>query len=290
MKKLIKTSVLACLSLLFFNCSSDDSTLPNEPDIIEPERPMIEKTYYLRSIDQNFYDQDETTKETYLLQASYKLNYDADFNLTTINYQDKGYTNGTLVREQAFDLLHTLDEKGRLQKMTFNDGTTLIEEHTYTYKEDLLQSIHFNLLAQGGAFTAKYRYNDKKQLISANALEANLLVDYSYNEQNQMNQFKISGQTLKVTYDDKLSPFYNLPFDLTSALLSFQYVFPYTYKFPNNITSFSMGGEVSDVDFTYNEANLPTKAVYYDGKREDKEIGFEITYTYEIRETEVARN
>jgi len=290
MKKLLKTSLLASLSLLLFNCSSDDSTLPNEPDIIEPERPIIKKTYYLRSIDQNYYDEDTASNETYLLQASYKLNYDADFNLTKITYQDKGYTNGSLVREQAFDIVHTLDEKGRLQNMTFSDGTTLIEEHTYTYNEDLLQSTHYNLLAQGGAFTAKYRYNNKKQLISANALEANLLVDYSYNEQNQMKQFKINGQTLKVTYDDKLSPFYNLPFDLTSALFNFQYVFPYTYKFPNNITSFSIGGEVSDVDFTYNEANLPTKAVYYDGKREDNEIGFDITYTYEIRETEVLRN
>lgn len=290
MEKLLKTSLLASLSLLLFNCSSDDSTLPNEPDIIEPERPIIKKTYYLRSIDQNYYDEDTASNETYLLQASYKLNYDADFNLTKITYQDKGYTNGSLVREQAFDIVHTLDEKGRLQNMTFSDGTTLIEEHTYTYNEDLLQSTHYNLLAQGGAFTAKYRYNNKKQLISANALEANLLVDYSYNEQNQMKQFKINGQTLKVTYDDKLSPFYNLPFDLTSALFNFQYVFPYTYKFPNNITSFSIGGEVSDVDFTYNEANLPTKAVYYDGKREDNEIGFDITYTYEIRETEVLRN
>lgn len=290
MKKLVQTSVLACLSLLLFNCSSDDSTRIDEPDIVKPEVPIIEKTYYLSSIEQNFYDEDTTKNETYLLQVSYKLKYDADFNLTTIEYQDKGYTNGTVVREQALNLFHTLDDKGRLKTFSFKSGDILIEEHNYTYKEDVLRSIHYNLIAQGGAFTAKLHYNDKKQLISNNALEANLLVDYSYNAQNQMNQFKISGQTMKVTYDDKRSPFYNLPFDLTSVLFNLNYVFPYTYKFPNNITSFTLGGEVSDVDFTYNEANLPTKAIYYDGKREDKEIGFDITYTYEVKETEVPRN
>lgn len=287
MKKLLKTSFIASLSLFLFNCSSDDSTAIIEGPCPGPEPIETEKTYYLSAIEQNYYDEDEESNEKYLLHVNYKLDYDADFKLNKILYADTGYTNNEIVREQSLEMHHTLDENGKLQSFTLKNGATIIEEYTYTYATNLLQSANYNLVAQGGAFTSKFSYNQKKQMISNTASAANLLIDYSYNTNNQINQFKANGQIIKLTYDDKISPFYNLPFDLTSLIINFNYIFPYTYTFPNNITSFTTGNEVADVDFTYNEVNLPTKAIYYDGKREDNIVAFDVTYTYTVKETAV---
>jgi len=40
------------------------------------------------------------------------------------------------------------------------------------------------------------------------------------------------------------------------------------------------------VEYIYNEANLPTKAIYYDGPKSDNIVAFDITYTYTVREVE----
>ncbi|MGG5507850.1 MULTISPECIES: hypothetical protein [unclassified Myroides] len=286
MKKSIKPLFFASFSLLLFNCSSDDSAGTQGP---EPEPIATEKTYYLHTIEQNFYDEDEQVNESYLLHVNYKLEYDVDFKLNKILYTDTGYTNNEVVREQSFEMNHILDTQGRLETFTLKDGTAIIEEYTYTYMDDLLQSTKYNLVARGGAFTGSFQYNEKKQMIANKALEANLLIDYYYNEKNQIDRFKFNGQNIKLTYDDKVSPFYNLPYDFTSLLINFNYVFPYTYVFTNNVTSFTIGDEVADVDYTYNEANLPTKAIYYDGKREDNVVAFDVTYTYTVKETEVKK-
>lgn len=275
MKKLVKTILFASLSLFLFSCNSDDSA-----------SIKMEKVYQLSSIEQNYYDEDETTEEKHLLHVTYQLKYDADFKLKKILYEDTGYINKKVVREQSFEMQHTLDEKGRLQTFMIKKLPTLVEEYTYTYADDLLQSTTFNFLQQGTAFTATFRHNENKQMVTNNSLGANLLVDYSYNEKNQLNHFKVNGQGVKLTYDDKLSPFYNLPYDLTSVLINFNHTFPYSYKFPNNITSFANGTEVADVEYIYNEANLPTKAIYYDGPKADNIVAFDITYTYTVREVE----
>ncbi|WP_158961742.1 hypothetical protein [Myroides fluvii] len=286
MKKSIKTLFFASFSVFLFNCSSDDSASVKGPGP-GPEPIVTEKTHYLSAIEQNFYDEDEQANENYLLHVNYKLEYDADFKLSKILYTDTGYTNNEVVREQSLEMHHKLDAQGRLETFTLKNGSTIVEEYTYTYANDLLRSTKYDLVAQGGEFTANFHHNENKQMITNNALGANLLVDYTYNEKNQIDRFKVNGQNIKLSYDDKVSPFYNLPYDLTSLLFNFNYVFPYTYKFPNNVTSFTAANEVADVDYTYNEANLPTKAIYYEGKREDNIVAFDITYTYTVKETEV---
>lgn len=282
MKKLVQLAALASLSLFVASCNSDDNS------IVDP--PIIEKTYHLSKIEQNIYEEDDTTDEEnpeqYVLHVIYKFDYDANYKLNKIFYEDTGYNgNKEVVRKQAFEMLHTLDEQGRLKIFEIKDGANTLNSYAYTYENDLLQATTYNLINQGGAFTSTFTYNEKKQLITNKALSINLLIDYSYNAQNQMNQIKMNGQGMKITYDDKLSPFYNLPYDLTSLLIQFNYVFPYTYKFPNNITSFRAGDEGADIEFTYNEADLPIKAIYYEGKKEEGGIAFEVTYTYEIKET-----
>ncbi len=290
MKKLLKASLVASLSLFLFNCSSDDSAIPTiEGPCPGPEPIEMEKTYYLSTIEQNYYNEDEESNKKFLLQVNYKLEYNPDFKLHRILYTDKGTTDNEVIREQFLEMHHTLDTQGRLETFTLKDASdsAIVEEYTYTYTNDLLQSTKYDLVAQGGTFIANFQYNENKQMMTNNALGANLLVDYSYNQINQIDRFKVNGQGIKLTYDDKVSPFYNLPYDLTSLIINFNYVFPYTYKFPNNITSFAIGSEVADVDFTYNEGNLPTKAIYYDGKREDNIIAFDVTYTYIVKETAI---
>lgn len=285
MKKLVKTTLFASLGLFLFSCNSDDST------------PIkMEKVYQLTSIEQNYYDENETTDEKHLLHVTYQLKYDADFKLKKILYEDTGYINKKVVREQSFEMQHTLDDKGRLQTFMIKKLPTLVEEYTYTYVDDLIQSTTFNFIQQGKAVTATFSHNENKQMVNNDSQEAdspgdNIRIDYTYNEKNQVNQFKVNrkannSQTVQLTYDDKLSPFYNLPYDLTSLLLNFNHTFPYSYKFPNNITSLTEGKKVNEVEFTYNEANLPTKAIYYTGPKADNLVASDITYSYIVREVE----
>lgn len=279
MKNQLKPMILAGLSLFMFSCNSDDNA-PEAP-------PVIEKTYHLSKIEQNYYENEENegTIDNYLLHVIYNFDYDTNFKLNKVLYEDVGYKNDTIIQKQSLELHHTLDNQERLQSFQIKKGTNVVELYEYVYENDLLQSTIYNSITQGGALTMNFSYNKDKQMITSQAVQTNLLIGYSYNKQNQMDQFKINGQEVKLTYDDKLSPFHNLPYDLTSLLTNFKHIFPYTYNFATNITSFSGGGEVADVELTYNEANLPIRAIYYDGKKGASEIAFDITYSYEIKET-----
>ncbi|WHT40544.1 hypothetical protein QNH98_08335 [Myroides sp. mNGS23_01] len=179
MKKLVKTTLFASLGLFLFSCNSDDSA-----------SIKMEKVYQLSSIEQNYYDEDETTEEKHLLHVTYQLKYDADFKLKKILYEDTGYINKKVVREQSFEMQHTLDEKGRLQTFMIKKLPILVEEYTYTYADDLLQSTTFNFVQQGKAVTATFSHNENKLMVSNHSQEVdspgdNIHIDYTYNEKNK---------------------------------------------------------------------------------------------------------
>ena len=284
MRKITRSLTLFTISLLLLSCSSDDTT-------IAPPTYIIERTPYLSEIQESFYnepdEQNPESPQTKLLDVSFKLEYDADFKLTKYYYEDLFYQNDEGKRTQSLVMHPIFDKSGKLQSLETTADSDVVTAYTYVYDQDLLQSVHHNLIAQGGEFTSKYKYNDKKQLIENNSLSAGLLVDYKYNDENQINRMKLNGQWMDITYDDKKTPFYNLPIDLTTDLISFNYILPYTYKFQNNITSLMIGGDKGAIDYTYNEFDLPIKAVFYEGTKEDNITVCEITYSYIIKETKI---
>ena len=127
-------------------------------------------------------------------------------------------------------------------------------------------------------------------MISYAAPEPLLFANYTYNNLNQISHFTFYGENFSMTYDNKKNPFYNLPYDLTSIIFGFDLAFPYTYQFPNNITTLVIDEKETTIEYAYNEENLPIRATSYLGQKKDQKIFFEITYTYEIRETEALRN
>lgn len=287
MKKLAKSAILVSLALLTIGCNSDDST-------VDP--PVIEKTYYLSRITQTFYDDEDVDSnqiqiretpplEKFLFRTIFAFNYDANFEINNIAYSSYSFNDGNITQDQLFDVSHTLDTQGRLEAFEIKEGTTVLEQFLYQYENEVLKTSTYNLPTQGIAVTSSYGYNAKNQMNLQTAPEANLLIDYNYNALGQINYFKINGQGLQATYDDKRTPFYNLPFDLTSLLIEFKNVFPLSYHFPNNITSFQMGDEIGEIEYFYNEANLPTKAIYYETTKEEGEVAFDIQYYYTIKET-----
>ena len=285
MKNTIKPILFASLSLFLFNCSSDDSTTP------PPPKYYIEKTPYISEIKQYFYEEPDTTREgnpqDKAIDIAYNFLYDADFKLQHINYTDMVYKNQVVVQQQNLNLQPTFDQQARLQLWEIKEDGAVVDNYVYHYQNDQLHAITYNLNSRGGSFTSQLSYNDKNQLILNEALEANLLIDYKYNAKNQIDRMKFNGQNIVFTYDDKKSPFYTLPFDLSSILINFNMILPYTYHFENNVTSITLGGETLHVDFTYNTDDLPTKAVYYTLDQEEKIVDFEIYFTYKMKETKI---
>jgi len=280
MKNQLKPMILAGLSLFMFSCSSDDSS-PKDP-------PVIEKTYHLRKIEQNYYGEPDTKKteagQPKIATLIYDFSYDSDFNLDYITNTTHYYENGNSAQSNTSKFKHILNQEQKLQQLEFENKGVTTSTYSYTYNKDLLTSTKFDL-GNRGEFICNYSYNDNKQLTASNSEEANLHIEYFYNQTAQLNKFRISGRNITVTYDGKLSPFYNLPYDLTSTIMGFDLAFPYTYKFASNFTSIALGGDANPIEYTYNEANLPTKAIYYVKNKESNSIIFDITYSYEIKET-----
>lgn len=275
----------ASLSVFLFNCSSDDSSTPPPPTY------YIEKTPYISEIQQSFYDSSDPNRagspQEKVIDITYDFVYDDEFNLQHITYKDALYRNQVAVPQQDLQLQPTLDQQGKLQLWEIKENGTTVDDYIYQYQGDRLTSITYNLNSQGGSFTSELSYNKDNQLVLNKALEVNLLVDYIYNTKNQIGKMKFNGQNMAFTYDDKKSPFYNLPVDLTSVLINFNYILPYTYHFPNNVTSIAIEGQKVQTDYTYNEDDLPLKVVYYTLENEEKIIDFEINYSYKIKETKV---
>ncbi|MGG5577131.1 hypothetical protein ACPDHL_07305 [Myroides sp. C15-4] len=288
MKNTQKSILIASLSVFLFSCSSDDSSTPPPPTY------HIEKTPYISEIQQSFYESPDPTREgnpqDKIIDINYDFTYDADFNLQHITYKDALYKNQVAIPQQDLQLQPTLDPQGRLKLWEIKEKGETVDDYVYQYQDDRLTAITYNLRSKGGSFTSQLSYNDNNQLVLNEALEANLLIDYKYNAKNQIDKMKFNGQNVSFTYDDKKSPFYSLPFDLTSVLINFNFILPYTYHFPNNVTSIVLDGQMVQADYTYNENDLPLKVVYYTMENEEKIIDFEINYSYKIKETKVEQS
>ncbi|MGG5507848.1 MULTISPECIES: hypothetical protein [unclassified Myroides] len=268
---------LLCIGLLLASCSSDDN--------VKKVETTVETVYHLSHIEHSkFYEEyseDENFKPEMFFNTSYTFQYDDTFNLQVIDIQQTRYHNTNVIDSTSSQFFYTLDEQGRLETVAFKEGDRLIDQYTYHYEDDLLQTAHYDKLAWDWSFSSTFTYNDKKQCISNKALDySGLTVDMKYNELNQIDHLKYNGVNYRLTYDDKRTPFYNLPFDLLSDLTDAYFAYPYPYKFPNNITEYKTSNYLSTVVYTYNEADLPIRVVYYNNGL----LGREIIYTYEKQE------
>lgn len=276
MKKL-NIYILTGLVLTLLSCSSDDAT--------PAKQPVTETIYHLSSINlSRFYEEyseDVNFVPHLFFNAVYTFNYDSAFNLKDIERIETRYFDDGTTETTTSNLSYTLDEQNRLTLFQYREHDSLTDVYHYNYENDLLQTANYDKLKWQWNFISYFTYNDKKQCILNNTSEPfSLLIDMKYNELNQISQIKQNGRHYTFSYDDKRSPFYALPFDLTTDLISYDFAFPYPYKFPNNITTFQGYTFLSTVDFTYNEADLPIKARYYN----DGLFGREIVYTYTKQE------
>lgn len=277
MKKLVPSALIAGIALLFASCSSDDST-PNPPS-------TGTSTYSLSKIHQvDFFNPAVTKTEEPLIQIAntFDFNYKEDSSLNFINLTINYYKENEVVASESLKMEHNLNQEGKLIYFAIGNDTGLNTKNTYTYEKDLLTSAHYNLLKQNFSFESKFTYNTKNQLIKNDGQDVTLLVDFKYDSTNRINNIKLNGENIKVTYDNKQNPFGPLPFDLTMDFLKYAYTLPYTYHFANNITN--LGGFT--IEYTYNEGDLPTKAkMYYNPEDGPKYLASEITYSYTIKET-----
>jgi|GEM_PF-3516745 len=293
MKKIVPYGLLASFSLFLFSCGSDDhSFLSKVPEHVDPD-PIIEKTYYLSKIDQRYYSTPDTsspnTEQNILQHITYSFFYDEIFTLNHAVFHNIISEDGSTPQTFSYKIAHTLNEQKQLQKIAFQEHEIDASSYKYFYNESLVIKCISRYAGQG-SFSGDYKYNNQKQLISYSAPEPRLFANYSYNNLNQISQFTFYGENFSMTYDNKKNPFYNLPYDLTSIILGFDLAFPYTYQFPNNITSLVIDKKETTIEYAYNEENLPIRATSYLGQKEDQKIIYDITYTYEIKETEVPLN
>lgn len=272
MRKL-NTYILSGLALFFISCSSDDGT--------PTKQPVTETVYHLSNISlSRFYEEyseDVDFEPQLFLNVIYNFTYDSTFHRTDIERIETRYFDNGTTESTTSNLSYTLNEQNRLTEFHSRENDSLTDIYRYNYENDLLQTAQYDRLKMQWNFTSHFTYNDKKQCIFNNtSAPENLIIDMKYNDLNQISQIKLNGRRYNLAYDDKRSPFYALPFDLTTDLLGYDFAFPYTYKFPNNITTFQGHEFLSTVDFTYNEVDLPLKAKYYNNGL----FGREIVYTY----------
>ncbi len=274
MKQILKSLTLVSALFLFVSCSSDDSSnsRPDNPD-------NTENQYLINTIERKTYREQSSSL---LVVNTLEMVYDEENKLKHILYKEDHYKNDEIAVTYNFLMEYVLNKEDKLQFFGIKINNEYSHKYNYSYIDNLLSNANYQLVSQRATFNSTFTHNGKGQMTKNDTSEANLLVDYSYNSKNQINAIKLNGQNNKITYDNQTTPFTNLPLDLTSFLVGYDYAFPYSYTFPNNITSIESNTDLTTIEYTYNDAKLPVLAKrYYKNDKIPKFLVSEMKYSYQ---------
>ncbi|KZE83579.1 hypothetical protein AV926_04680 [Myroides marinus] len=211
-------------------------------------------------------------------------------NTKDISYKYNDYGNLTSIHTVSTKLSYDTEIKQGYQKLIetikLNDQQLIedikIEEHSdikttkqLSYKNNLLKQVKTteSSVLRPEYFILNYEYNNK-QLVGTISVEHSkhnqppyfFKIACNYNANGALKSFTSKDTTLEFSYDKAKNPFAHLKTFYTD-ILNQELLFPLlhtNYKQQNNITQITNGDKLIIYKYTYNNDNLPIKAIVKD--------------------------
>ncbi|WP_143061398.1 hypothetical protein [Myroides marinus] len=189
----------------------------------------------------------------------------------------------------------TLNQQRRVEKVKSVEGADTRVETAMIYNNGFLQQVQSEEISSATDLTLQYEYN-KKQLPSiikgekkSKEYANRLKVLFEYNTTGELTSIESKDRKFNLSYDKAHNPYASLPYFYTHELHPILGILHYTnYIQKHNITRIENSDEITTLTYTYNQDNLPTKALVRNKlKRYNSNSDSFLQYEYFYKEIEI---
>ncbi|MDM1375046.1 hypothetical protein HX023_05970 [Myroides marinus] len=190
----------------------------------------------------------------------------------------------------------TLSQQKRIEKVKAVEGADTKVETVMTYTNNFLQQIDSREIDSATELILHYEYNNKQlpSIIKGEEKKDNEYVNrlevlLEYNTTDELTSIKSKGHKFNLSYDKARNPHAGLSYFYTHEIQPILGILHYTnYIQKHNITRIEDSDEITTITYTYNQDNLPTKALVKTKlKRYDSYSDSFLQYEYFYKEIEI---
>lgn len=243
------------------------------------------------------FDEDEEYQALLLANPNDSVVLIGTYNLSFLynEYGDLYRVNTTTTASPIYTEL-TFNQQRKIDKVKSVEGTDTKVETVMTYSNNLLQQVNSREIDSATELILHYEYNNKQlpSIIKGEEKKDNeyvnrLKVLLEYNTTGDLTTITSKDRKFSLNYDKAHNPHAGLSYFYTHEIQPILGILHYTnYIQKHNITRIEDSDEITTLTYTYNQDNLPTKALVKTKiKRYDSYSDSFLQYEYSYKEIEV---
>lgn len=290
-----KTFFFTILTFLLFTCSNvviaSDLQVKKKKTVLNK---LVISDYMYKNDE---FEDDEEYQALLLTNPNDSVVLIATYNLSFLynEYGDLYRINTTSTDSPIYTEL-TLDQQRRIEKVKAVEGTDTKVETVMTYTNNFLQQVNSREIDSATELILHYEYNNKQlpSIIKGEEKKDNEYVNrlevlLEYNTTDELTSIKSKGHKFNLSYDKAHNPHAGLSYFYTHEIQPILGILHYTkYIQKHNITRIEDSDELTTITYTYNQDNLPTKALVKTKlKRYDTYSDSFLQYEYFYKEIEI---